>query len=277
MIWGPYGELTTWGCKAYERWQGAGHAGMVGEPKKKGPLAEGGSVRVLRPPLFASGTVLGTLPTPDRLAALGLKEVAMEVGGGPGTVVALVGGGGAESATSHGSSVAVTAPVGGKGKGKEGEKVESAAEPFLLSEGLPPVPAKLVAKIRKGKFVDMADLLRDNIEASRRQAESEQPRCGGEGKKARREIPDFLSWLECFGVYASVVANQQPERFKELMAYQTIMIREARRCGGSGWLAYDSTFRQHAANARGTDWAKLNTSLYTVTFMQQHNGRGRTC
>ena len=201
----------------------------------------------------------------------------MEVGGGPGAVVALVGGGGAESTTSHGSSVAVTAPVGGKGKGKEVEKVESAAEPFLLSEGLPPVPAKLVAKIRKGDFVDMADLLRDNIEASRRQADSEQHRCGGEGKKARWEIPDFLSWLQCFGVYASVVADQQPERFKELMAYQTIMIREARRCGGSGWLAYDSMFRQQAANARGTDWAKLNTSLYTVTFMQQHNGRGRTC
>ena len=87
----------------------------------------------------------------------------MGVGGGPGAVVALVGGGGAESTTSHGSSVAVTAPVGGKGKGKEVEKVESAAEPFLLSEGLPPVPAKLVAKIRKEDFVDMADLLRDNI------------------------------------------------------------------------------------------------------------------
>ena len=40
--------------------------------------------------------------------------------------------------------------------------------PFLLGEGLPPIPVKLVAKIQKGDFVDMAELLWDNIEADRR-------------------------------------------------------------------------------------------------------------
>ena len=40
--------------------------------------------------------------------------------------------------------------------------------PFTLGEGLPPVPAKLVAKILKGDFLDMAELLRDNMEAERR-------------------------------------------------------------------------------------------------------------
>ncbi len=33
--------------------------------------------------------------------------------------------------------------------------------PFVLSEGLPAIPAKLVRKIQKGGFVDMAELLRD--------------------------------------------------------------------------------------------------------------------
>ena len=37
------------------------------------------------------------------------------------------------------------------------------ATPFILGEGLPPIPAK----VQKGDFVDMAELLRDNIEADR--------------------------------------------------------------------------------------------------------------
>ena len=40
----------------------------------------------------------------------------------------------------------------------------SSAAPFILSEGLPPVPAKLVAKIQEGDYVDMVELLRDNME-----------------------------------------------------------------------------------------------------------------
>ena len=66
-------------------------------------------------------------------------------------------------------------PADGKrvGQAQQKEKTRSAggintATPFLLGEGLPPIPAKLVAKIRKGDFVDMAELLQDNIEADRR-------------------------------------------------------------------------------------------------------------
>ena len=61
------------------------------------------------------------------------------------------------------------------------------------------------------------------------------------------------------------------------MAYQTIMIREARRYGGDGWQGYDTMFRQLAATVPGTDWGQLNSALYTVTFMAQQNGKGKTC
>lgn len=53
--------------------------------------------------------------------------------------------------------------VGGAQTTKKGEssKGMKSAIPFILGEGLPPIPAKVVAK------VDMAELLRDNIEADR--------------------------------------------------------------------------------------------------------------
>ena len=63
------------------------------------------------------------------------------------------------------------------------------------------VPAKLVKKIVRGDFVDIAELLRDNMEAERRRA-------GWEGEPSltrRREVPDILSWLQCFSIYAAVL------------------------------------------------------------------------
>ena len=37
-------------------------------------------------------------------------------------------------------------------------------QPFVLSEGLAPVPTKLVDKIIHGDFVDMGELLRDKLD-----------------------------------------------------------------------------------------------------------------
>ena len=40
--------------------------------------------------------------------------------------------------------------------------------PFIVGEGLPVILSKLVQKIQKDEFIDMAELLKDNIEADRR-------------------------------------------------------------------------------------------------------------
>ena len=164
-------------------------------------------------------------------------------------------------------------PAQGKDKQPAQEKDYEA---FVMSEGLPPVPAKLVGKICRGEFVDMAEMLRDNIEAERHRGTATEPsKLSGH---RRREIPDILSWIKCFGTYACVVASQHPEKVTQRLAYQTTVIREARRCGGAGWQGYDAMFRQHAASAGAeADWSKLNSSLFAVTFLAQQNGRGKTC
>ena len=45
---------------------------------------------------------------------------------------------------------------------------KAATQQFSMGDGLPPVPAKVVEKILSGQFVDMAELLRDNLEVERR-------------------------------------------------------------------------------------------------------------
>ena len=75
------------------------------------------------------------------------------------------------------------------------------------------VPAKLATKIQRGEFVDMADLLKDNLEAERRRLSV----AGGvmasllAGKPLRREVPDLLSWLTSFGMYASILTEKHPQ------------------------------------------------------------------
>lgn len=141
------------------------------------------------------------------------------------------------------------------------------APPFVLGEGLPVIPAKLTAKIQRGEFVDMADLLKDNLEAERRRLSV----AGGvvasllAGKPPRREVPDLLSWITSFGMYASILSEKHPALTQGLWAYQTFLVREARRCGGNGWQEYDLMFRQQAT-ATELKWASINSSLYTVTF-----------
>lgn len=102
------------------------------------------------------------------------------------------------------------------------------------------VPARLVKKILRGDFVDMAELLRDNMEAERRRAGSGSDATMG---ASRRDIPDILSWLHSFSLYAAVVGSRYPRKSKELLAYQALIISEHRRCGGRGWLLYDTALR----------------------------------
>ena len=42
--------------------------------------------------------------------------------------------------------------------------------PFKVGNGLPVIPPKPVAKIQKGEYVDMTELLKDNLEADRRRS-----------------------------------------------------------------------------------------------------------
>ena len=121
----------------------------------------------------------------------------------------------------------------------------------------------------------MAELLHDNIEAERRWGD-QSGLSQSEGRRPRREVPDVLSWLQCFRVFASVISSKHPKRTRELWAYQTTIVRETRRCGGNGWKAYDAMFRQWVASSPGTDWAKLNSAIYAVTFLARST-KGRMC
>ena len=119
------------------------------------------------------------------------------------------------------------------------KKAEVPAETaFILSDALPVVPAKLVKRILRAEYIDMAELLKDNMEAERRRMLSDGgfPQSHFSGRPTRREVPDLLNWLQCFSLYAAVVTSKFLEKRNEHWAYQATLIGEERRCSSQGWM-----------------------------------------
>ena len=96
--------------------------------------------------------------------------------------------------------------------------------------------------------------------------------------RSRREVPDLLSWVQCFSIYTAVVASAYPERVQKLLAYQTLIIREARRFGGKGWLSYDSYFwQQMAGEWQEEAWGRLNPYIFSSTFLASGSSQRPNC
>ena len=159
---------------------------------------------------------------------------------------------------------------------------DSKSDPFVLGEGLPILPAKLTAKILRGEFVEMHELLQDNIALEKKVADELTTLNQGTKQSKKRELTEdvhgLLSWVECFNLFSSVLLSKYPNLHKALTAYQSTIVREARRFGFRGWLQYDQLFRQHAAKDPETAaWGSLNSALYAISFLSRQRGDTLTC
>ena len=158
-------------------------------------------------------------------------------------------------------------------------QTSSATQPLLLSLSLTPLPSRLVGRIRRGEFVEMRELLTDNITLLR-QLEEVQPNTPvlhqSSGSHPRlRGISSILTWVYCFLAYCAVRTDDQFVR--GLLTYARLVLREARRYGGSGWIEYDRIFRQQAAADQCIQWNALSPSLVASTFLGARTDQGTFC
>ena len=68
-------------------------------------------------------------------------------------------------------------------------------------------------------------------------------------------------------MFAPIVSSKYPHKARELWTYQAIMIGEARRYRGRGWSLYNAAFRQQITSYEVENFAKINQSLYSTTFL----------
>ena len=110
---------------------------------------------------------------------------------------------------------------------------------FSLGEAFPSIPEKLVRRIQSLDYVDLAELLPDNMELQRLvDTESRH----GSGQRQPQRVASLMTWVQCFVTYAAVVPEAHPHCMRDLMAYLRMIMREAQRHGGDGWRSYDVLF-----------------------------------
>ena len=71
---------------------------------------------------------------------------------------------------------------------------------MVLSSALPPLPAKVVRKIKSGQYVPMKDLLADNMSLCTQLEVLPGPQSiyAGFAKPRLRDIQSPLTWVSCF-------------------------------------------------------------------------------
>ena len=146
---------------------------------------------------------------------------------------------------------------------------------LILSPSSEPFPRKLVDKVRSGQFVEMRELLADNISLLRQlesvQGPTHMPLIGP-NRPRLREVSSLSSWVYCFLGYVAILTTDSITR--DQLAYARLIIREAQRHGGSGWQDYDRSFREQVAADPAIRWNTLVPGLHAATILGQANSQG---
>ena len=82
-----------------------------------------------------------------------------------------------------------------------------------------------------------------------------------------REVTTLPSWVCCFLTYLAIQTSDTVTR--ERAAYAMLVVREAMRHGGQGWLEYDRLFRQQAALNPALAWNVIHPELQATTILGQ--------
>lgn len=149
---------------------------------------------------------------------------------------------------------------------------------MILSPAADPIPHSLVQRIQSGQFVDMRDLLADNVhllnQLSSLHGATALP-LATINRTRLREIPSLTSWLYCFNAY---VAVRTPDPLtRQMLAYSRLIIRESLRHGGAGWLEYDRVFRRQLSIDPTLRWNTLEPGLQAATILGQRTSAGILC
>ena len=144
---------------------------------------------------------------------------------------------------------------------------------LILSPSSDPIPHRLVSRIQAGEFVEMRNLLADNISLHNQLEDFHGhiwPSTPAHLRPRLMEVPSLSSWVYCFCAYIAVLAPDA--RTRELLAYCRLIIREALRHGGSGWQEYDRTFCWQAAIDSSLPWNVLVPGLQAAMLLGNRGG-----
>lgn len=241
---------------------------MRGMTKAGYILARGSSLKWSLHPLAlavpgsqATASSTTTTPLPLSLASISLFPASSATGG----VLPLF-------STAAGTTGAITtaSASGGSPLPSTGKQIKP---PYKVANSIVPIPGRLVCRIQALEYVDMRELLPDNLALAERLAALPQglapPKPPGEREIAGDKA--LITWVSSFATYVAIVAEAHPSRVGDMLAYMRLIVREASKFGGNGWLTYDTVFRRNQVGL-STPWNHIDASLHQV-FIANQQGR----
>lgn len=147
--------------------------------------------------------------------------------------------------------------------------------PFHLASSFSPIPGKLARKIQALEFVEMRDLLPDNIALAERLEALPSHRSPSKAPETR-EVGALATWVTAFATYIAIVSAAHPHRIRDMLAYMRLLVREAKKYGGTGWITYDQVFRRNRAGPDAR-WDQLDPSLHIAYIASQADSPATPC
>ena len=142
---------------------------------------------------------------------------------------------------------------------------------LALSPAAQLFPQQIVDRIRLGVFVEMCDLLMDNITLIDQLEGLPGPPVAVPGMP-RPRLREVSSLPTCFLAYAAILTTDQTTR--DHLTYACLLIRESLSHDSLVWLEYDRVFRQQRAlDPTNT----LHPGIHTGTIISQARGFSRFC
>ena len=150
---------------------------------------------------------------------------------------------------------------------------------LALSPATQPFPQRIVDRALAGDFIEMRELLSDNITLLS-QLESIQaypilPAMPGQLRPRLRDITSLPTWIYCFLAYMAICTTDLQTR--DQLAYARLLVRESLIHPGRGWLEYDRVFRQQRALDCSIPWNTLHPGIQAATIIGHSPGPASFC
>ena len=161
--------------------------------------------------------------------------------------------------------------------GAEQGQNQPSTSSVLIADGIPPIPSKVLEKIRRWEYIDLAMLLANDTPDDSSstvvfngQALVVSPSTNP--TKKRKIALDIQSWSQAYSMYAAALISADSTTKPEsagLLAHMFSVLQLAKDLGGSQWLHYDKSFREWAAAKNVRSWGELNLPIFCQCVASQ--------
>ena len=114
---------------------------------------------------------------------------------------------------------------------------------YILPQFLHSLALSAVARIVSKKFVNMAELLAENLTplATLKKANPLSELVTGTRRKLR-PVPDLTSWAACFAAYTIIQCSRHRDEATMMLGYMRLILQEASAFPAERWREYDVRF-----------------------------------